>query len=50
VRNCLLSFDMTTSRLNRANPAPLSPPRILLIVIKASKVALKHSRNLSFKM
>jgi hypothetical protein len=48
VRNCILSFNMTTSRLNRANPAPLNPPRILLVVIKALKAALKYSRNLSF--
>jgi hypothetical protein len=48
VRNCILSFDMTASGLKGANPAPLNPPRILLVVIEALKVALKYSRNLSF--
>jgi hypothetical protein len=48
VRNCTLSFNITASRLNKANLAPLNPPRILLVVIKALKAALKHSRNLSF--
>jgi hypothetical protein len=48
VHNYILSFDITTSRLNRANPAPLNPPRILLVVIKALKAALKYSKNLSF--
>jgi hypothetical protein len=48
VRNCILSFNMTTSRLKGANLAPLNPLRILLAVIKALKAALKHSKNLSF--
>jgi hypothetical protein len=48
VCNYILSFNITTSRLNRANLAPLNPPRILLVVIKALKAALKYSRNLSF--
>jgi hypothetical protein len=48
VRNCILSFDITASRLKGANLAPLNPPRILLVIIKALKAALKHSRNLSF--
>jgi hypothetical protein len=48
VRNCILVFNITTSGLKGANLAPLDPPRILLIVIKASKAALKYSRNLSF--
>jgi hypothetical protein len=48
VRNRTLSFDMTASELKGANPAPLNPPRILLVVIKALKAALKHSRNSSF--
>jgi hypothetical protein len=47
-RNCTLSFNITASRLNRANLAPLNPPRILLVVIKVVNAALKHSRNLSF--
>jgi hypothetical protein len=48
VRNCILSFDMTTSRLKEANLAPLNPLRILLAIIKALEAALKHSKNLSF--
>jgi hypothetical protein len=48
VRNRTSSFDITTSRLKEANPAPLNPPRILLVIIKALKAALKYSRNLSF--
>jgi hypothetical protein len=48
VRNCTLSFNITASRLNRANLASLNPPRTLLVVIKAVNAALKHSRNLSF--
>jgi hypothetical protein len=48
VRNCILSFNITASRLKGANLAPLNPPRILLVVIKALKVALKYSRSLSF--
>jgi hypothetical protein len=48
VRNRTLSFDMTASELKGANPAPLNPPRILLVVIEALKAALKYSRNLSF--
>jgi hypothetical protein len=48
VRNRILSFSITASELKGANPAPLNPPRILLVVIKALKAALKHSRNLSF--
>jgi hypothetical protein len=48
VRNRILSFDITASELKGANLAPLNPPRILLVIIKALKAALKHSRNLSF--
>jgi hypothetical protein len=48
VRNCILSFNMTASRLKGANLAPLNPPRILLVIIKVLKAALKHSKNLSF--
>jgi hypothetical protein len=48
VRNCTLSFNITASRLNRANLAPLNPPRTLLVVIKVVNAALKHGRNLSF--
>jgi hypothetical protein len=48
VRNYTLSFNITTSRLNRANLASLNPLTILLVVIKVLKAALKHSRNLSF--
>jgi hypothetical protein len=48
VRNRTLSFDITASRLKGANLAPLNPLRILLVIIKALKAALKHSRNLSF--
>jgi hypothetical protein len=48
VRNRILSFDMTASELKGANPAPLNPLRILLVIIKALKAALKHDRNLSF--
>jgi hypothetical protein len=48
VRNRILSFDITTSRLKEANLASLNPPRILLVIIEALKVALKYSRNLSF--
>jgi hypothetical protein len=47
VRNYMLSFNITASRLNRANLAPLNPPKTL-VVIKAVNAALKHSRNLSF--
>jgi hypothetical protein len=50
VRNRTSSFDMTASGSKGANPAPLNPPRILLVVIKALKAALKHSRNSSFIM
>jgi hypothetical protein len=50
VRNHTLSFNITASGLNEANPAPLNSPRILLVVIEALKAALKHSRNLSFVM
>jgi hypothetical protein len=46
VRNCTLSFNIIASRLNRASSAPPNPPRVLLVVIKALKAALKHSRNL----
>jgi hypothetical protein len=48
VRNCTLSFNITPSRLNKANLAPLNPLRTLLVVIKAVNAALKHSKNLSF--
>jgi hypothetical protein len=48
VRNRTLSFNITASRLNRANLALLNSPRTLLVVIKAVNVALKHSKNLSF--
>jgi hypothetical protein len=48
VRNYTLSFNITASRLNKANLASLNPPRILLVVIKAVNAALKHSRNSSF--
>jgi hypothetical protein len=50
VRNRTLSFNITASRLNRANPVPLNPPRILLVIIKALKAAFKHSTNLSIVM
>jgi hypothetical protein len=39
VRNHILSFDMTASGSNGANPAPLNPPRILLVVAEALKAA-----------
>jgi hypothetical protein len=48
MRNYILSFNITTSRLKGANLASLNPPRILLVVIKALKAALKHNKNLSF--
>jgi hypothetical protein len=48
VRNRTLSVNITASRLNRANLAPLNPSRILLVVIKVVNAALKHGRNLSF--
>jgi hypothetical protein len=48
VRNYILSFNITASRLNRANLAPLNPLKTLLVIIKAVNAALKHSRNLSF--
>jgi hypothetical protein len=47
VRNRILSFNITASRLNRASLASLNPSRILLVITKALKAALKHSRNLS---
>jgi hypothetical protein len=48
VRNCILSFNITASRLNRANLASLNPSRILLVVSKTLKAALKQGKNLSF--
>jgi hypothetical protein len=48
VRNCILSFNITASRLNRTNLASLNSSRILLVIIKALKAALKQGRNLSF--
>jgi hypothetical protein len=39
VRNCILGFNLTTSRLNRTNLALLDLSRILLAVIKALKAA-----------
>jgi hypothetical protein len=47
MRNRILSFNITAFRLNRASLVPLNPPRISLVIIKALKAALKHSRNLN---
>jgi hypothetical protein len=41
VRNRILSFNVTTSRLNKVNLAPLNSSRMLLVIIKALKAVLK---------
>ena len=50
VHSCTLSLAITASRLKGTKLAPLNPPKILLLVIKASKAALKHSKNSSLVM
>jgi hypothetical protein len=47
VRNCILSFNITTSKLNKVSLASLNSLKILLVITKALKIALKYIRNLS---